>query len=187
MKQTVLVIFCLTFFILANFAYAYPSLKISTNTTLSQQSGTTSDYVATVTNVGDKDLEEVYLSISFLPSQWYNVKEKIFLPAGSSSALHYKLSLPSDAVGSIKYNLTAKGILGIGIVAQDNAEVFLSITAVNGKEKNQEQNNQQSTTTVETIQPPQEDFLERYKWLLASALITVGIISAMAAYVFWRN
>jgi len=188
MKNALFVFFCLASLLFANFSYAYPSLKITTDTNLSQQAGTAADYTATVTNMGDMPLEEVYLTISFLPSKWYSINEKIFLQAGNSSVLHYTLSLPADVEGSIKYNVTANGVLGFGIVAQDKNEVMLKITAANS---------QQATTTAKTttiqqgenVQQGQngQDMLKNYKWVLVSVLISLGAIFAMAAYAFWRG
>ena len=188
MRGTLLAFACFTFFIAASCAYAYPSLKITTETNLSQQAGTAADYTATVTNMGDMPLEEVYLTISFLPSKWYSINEKIFLQAGNNSVLHYTLSLPADVEGSIKYNVTANGVLGFGIVAQDKNEVMLKITAANS---------QQATTTAKTTTTQQgenvqqgqnwQDMLKNYKWILVSVLISLGAIFAMAAYAFWRD
>jgi len=188
MRVTLLAFACFTFFITASCAYAYPSLKITTDTNLSQQAGTTTDYTATVANLGDGPLEEVYLTISFLPSKWYSINEKIFLQGGNSSVLHYTLSLPADAEGSIKYNVTANGVLGFGIVAQDKSEVALKITAA------EQATTTAATTTVNTTTTQQgenvqqgQDFLSNYKWIIVSILIGLGAIFAMAAYAFWRD
>jgi len=210
MKTAIFSIFStLTFFILlASFVNAYPSLKITANSDVTQQAGTTAEYAATVTNTGDMLLEEVYLTFNFLPSRWHNATERIHLPAGNSSVLHYTLTLPSDAEGNIKYNLTANGIMGIGIVAQDKAEVTLKITSAAGSSAavSPAAENGQSTTTsstaevtttaaltttaqtIETAQSgTQEDVFSRYKLMLISILVGVGAIFAMAAFVFWKD
>jgi len=188
MKNTLLTLAIISFFLFANFSYAYPSLKVTTDTNLSQQAGTSADYTATVTNMGDMPLEEVYLTISFLPSRWYSINEKVFLQAGNSSVLHYTLSLPADVEGGIKYNVTANGVLGFGIVAQDKNEVMLKITAANSQQATM---TAKTTTTQqgENVQQGQnmQDMLKNYKWILVSVLISLGIIFAMAAYVFWRD
>ena len=200
MKTAIFSIFStLTVFILlASFVNAYPSLKITANSDVTQQAGTAAEYAATVTNTGDTLLEEVYLTFNFLPSRWYSAAERIHLPAGNSSVLHYTLKLPSDAEGSMKYNLTASGIMGIGIVAQDKTEVTLKITsaAVSSAAESEQSTTTNPTTSATTTATQtteitqaetQEDVFSRYKLMLISILVGVGVIFAMAAFVFWKD
>lgn len=191
MRRNTILIFSI-FVVLAFTAtvYAYPSLKIKAGAEITQQAGTTAEYAATVVNTGDVHIEEVYLTIDFLPSKWYNITEKVHLPVNDSLVLHYILQLPEDAVGTIKYDLIANAVMGIGVVAQERSRVTLKITALPETITNQQPTAQQTTTIESTSaqQTSQEDnILIRYKWVFVSIFLGVGIVLFLTAFVFWKD
>ena len=180
MKKAALLIFsCFAIIAVGQLVFAYPSLKITANADITQQANTEKEYAVTVTNTGDALLEEVYLTVNFLPSRWYTVNENIHLPVGDSSVLHYKLSLPADAIGTIRYNVIANAVMGVGVVAQSSSAVELEITSPTSTSVNSQE---MSTSTVQVQQNVTD-----YKWILVSILIGAGVIFAMAAYIFWND
>jgi len=181
-KASSFVVSLLAIFLFASLVSAYPTIKMTADTELTQQAGTEAEYAVTVTNTGDMLLEEVYLTINFLPSKWYEATENIHLPVGESSVMHYKLTLPADAVGTIKYNVTANAVMGVVVVSQSKAEVTLKVNAPESTATlNQKTSTTIETETTTTIQQNSD------KWVLISILVGVGAIFAIAAYVFWSD
>jgi len=131
LKQTlsIIIIFTLLFNIAS--AIEHPSVKITKyDLEIFQEPGTTKTYQVEVQNTGDVPLDSVYLSLFFLPSTWYKFENGVRLEVNDKKIFNYNLSIPSDASGSIVYNLTANAIRGFGAVSNSAVPVVLKMQKV---------------------------------------------------------
>jgi len=150
----------------AQFQITHPSIVFTDyQSTLTQLPGTTTVYSVNVTNVGDVRIDKVYLTLSFLPSNWYEIEEGKSLDVGETKKFTYAIKLPKDALGSLDLELTAHAIRGFGEV--NKTRVNLKLIAGNVVT----QTTTAPTITSTSIVHPQKDFLSENATLIVVILI----------------
>ena len=181
MRKLILLIpmFFLLPLVSAQFEINHPNLNITDyQNTLIQMTGTTQAYSVIVMNSGDVRLDKIFLSLSFLPSTWYEIGDSKPLDVGESGTFTYTIKLPNDAVGKLDLDLTVHGVKGFGEVTKSSVKIKL--------ESGMTQTTQTTTTTettstpINTIIPPTEtDFLSDNSSYIV-IILTVVIAVALA-------
>jgi len=186
----------IVFTLLFNIASAIerPSVGITKyDSEIFQGPGTTKTYQVEVQNTGDVPSDSVYLTLFFLPSSWYKFEGGVRLEINEKKVLNYSLSIPSDASGSISYNLTANAIRGFGIVSNPKVPVVLKI-----QKEATETSTAQATTTSQTtstttqmaettsetaVQPSMKFFDSRFNLIILVLIISVVITLMLYKFV----
>ncbi|MFH0711341.1 MAG: hypothetical protein V1944_02070 [Candidatus Aenigmatarchaeota archaeon] len=157
----------------AQFQVTHPGLKFTNyQTTLTQPPGTSSTYTMNVSNTGDVRLDKVYLSLSFLPSTWYEIGGSEPLGIGETGEFTYKIKLPEDASGSIDLDLTAHGIRGFGEVTKTSVKIKLVSETILPT-----QTETITTTTTATTMIKEKDFISSNVNYIVIILIVLILVT----------
>jgi len=168
----------------AQFEITHPNLNITNyQNTLTQSQGTTQAYSVIVMNTGDVRLDKVYLSLSFLPSSWYEIVDSKPLDVGESGTFAYTIKLPHDTVGKLDLDLTAHGMKGFGEVTKTSVKVKLEAGISQPTQSTSVPETTSATTTgtssTMTSIPAETDFLSKNSSYIV-IILTVVIAVALA-------
>jgi len=156
----------------AQLQVSHPNLNITSyQTGLVQLPGTASVYPVNVTNTGDVRLDKVFLTLSFLPSSWYEIGDSKSLDVGETATFNFTIKLPQDSSGSLDLDLAAHGIRGFGEVT--STAVKLKLVTSNPTTTSV------GPTTIPQSTPtaPSEDYFSKNANYIAIFLVLVIIFS----------
>jgi hypothetical protein len=109
------------------FEVTNPNVEVvSYDAVIDQRAGTQGGYVVRVKNIGDVNLDKVYIEVSFLPKSWYSLGEPVRLEIDKTADIAYTLTPPADALGSLNYNIIVKAERGFGVVFETSKQVELT-------------------------------------------------------------
>jgi hypothetical protein len=156
----------------AQLQVSHPSMNITNHQTeLVQSPGATATYSVNISNTGDVRLDKVFLTLSFLPSSWYEIGDSKPLDIGETGTFAFTVKLPEDSSGSLDLDLTAHGIRGFGEVTSTAVKLKLitsnpTITSV-------------GPTTIPQSTPtaPSEDYFSKNANYIAIFLVLLIIFS----------
>jgi hypothetical protein len=184
MRKLILLILLFLLFPLATAQLqpSHPGLNFTSyDSTITQLPGTTAAYSVNVTNTGDVRLDDVSLTLSFLPSFWYETGISKPLDVGQTGQFTYTIKLPSDASGSIDLDLTAHGIRGFGEVSASSIKIKLILANVR---PTQTEATSSTTPTIptETTTVPQSDMIFQNSTFIIIFLIIVCIVALLLLF-----
>lgn len=124
--------FCISHVYAQGFSVSNPSILTVYESSVHQDVGTTVTHDISVTNNGNVKFDSVFLEITVLPRSWYSTSNITSLDMNETKTINYTLITPSDAVGSISFDVHVKGVKGFGVVLDIPLKIDLttSIAAI---------------------------------------------------------